>query len=295
MTLLAPRASTNDQPQLIEHTTTHHTAYADVLTSINIHSLLQIMNAAFNILPNVLGATTHTLLITITISFVLFKVLFSSLKNTTVRETRNSNEIKSNPTRKKERRKGKRRTQRKRKERHNANDNEGQSSPNGSSFVEIFHELVVSYFSSKDTAAVDRPIVQFVGMDCEMVGYGRKGSLSMLARCSLVTLSYENSKDDDDSSAATPKIKVLYDVYVKPTKNVTDYRTQYSGIIPEHLESADAVNWEVCQSQVKRILKSNSEKTVILVGHALKNDFEVLRYWVSGSLFKFTLHINSMQ
>jgi DNA polymerase III epsilon subunit-like protein len=132
-------------------------------------------------------------------------------------------------------------------------------------------------------------------MDCEMVGYGRKGSLSMLARCSLVTLSYENSKDDDDSSAATPKIKVLYDVYVKPTKNVTDYRTQYSGIIPEHLESADAVNWEVCQSQVKRILKSNSEKTVILVGHALKNDFEVLRYWVSGSLFKFTLHINSMQ
>lgn len=114
--------------------------------------------------------------------------------------------------------------------------------------------------------------IKFVAMDCEMVGYGRKGINSMLARCSLVTIEYGDGG---------PRIKVLYDAYVKPTKNITDYRTKWSGITPAHLESANAVTFDRCRSKVISLLKSTEDQEVILVGHALKNDFQVLRYWVS--------------
>lgn len=195
-----------------------------------------------------------------------------------------SNEVKLKSSRKKGGGKGKRR---KRKESAKEGKEETASNNNGYWFVQRIHESFALYFSSTstETTNANRPTVQFIGMDCEMVGYGRKGTRSMLARCSLVTLSDEISTTDSDAIAVpAPKIKVLYDVYVKPTKHITDYRTQYSGIIPKHLESENAVNWEVCQSQVKRILKSSDEKIVILVGHALKNDYQVLKYWVSSFL-----------
>lgn len=54
----------------------------------------------------------------------------------------------------------------------------------------------------------------YVALDCEMVGAGPKGCISILARVSIVDY-YGN---------------VLLDEYVKPTKVVTDYRTKISGI-----------------------------------------------------------------
>jgi hypothetical protein len=126
------------------------------------------------------------------------------------------------------------------------------------------------------------PSISFVAMDCEMVGIGRQGINSMLARCSLVTIIDDESKiDGENDEDFKPRINVLYDVYVKPTKHITDYRTEYSGITPEHLESDDAVNYEVCRSKIISLLKPTEDKIVVLVGHALKNDFEVLGYWVS--------------
>ena len=136
-----------------------------------------------------------------------------------------------------------------------------------------------------------------------MVGYGRQGINSMLARCSLVTIdeinhdgdngknstcnSYNNSDGNGDGDIhsdayeISPTINVLYDVYVKPTKNITDYRTEYSGITPDHLLREDAVTFEVCRSKVMALLKPSEDRIFVLVGHALKNDFQVLRYWVS--------------
>jgi len=75
-----------------------------------------------------------------------------------------------------------------------------------------------------------------IAMDCEMVGTGRRGMNSMLARCSLVTV----HKHPD----GTNQISCIYDKYVKPTRNVTDYRTQWSGITPELLKSDGVVPFE---------------------------------------------------
>jgi hypothetical protein len=135
------------------------------------------------------------------------------------------------------------------------------------------------------------PTIQFIAMDCEMVGYGKNGSKSLLARCSLVTLSETEPMNllDHDTDETRLQIEVLYDVYVKPTKNVTDYRTQYSGITKEHLWRDDAVSWDVCHSHVKKVLKSTEDKRVVLIGHGLENDFQVLNYWVS---LQYILYIN---
>lgn len=92
----------------------------------------------------------------------------------------------------------------------------------------------------------------------------------MLARCSLVTLK-------EESEGKGNKIKVLYDAYVKPTKNVTDYRTKWSGITRERLEKDDVITLRQCRMDVLSFLSSSPDgRTIVLVGHALQNDFDVL-------------------
>jgi len=63
---------------------------------------------------------------------------------------------------------------------------------------------------------------KFVAIDCEMVGGGPRGQVSMLARCSVV--SYEGD--------------VVFDEFVRPDKPVTCYRTRWSGIRPRDLDNA---------------------------------------------------------
>ena len=113
--------------------------------------------------------------------------------------------------------------------------------------------------------------ILFVGMDCEMVGVGPGGIASILARCTLITL-VTDKKDHRE------KVKVLYDVHVKPTKKVTDYRTKYSGITYKRLKRDDVITFDECKANVLRILSTTANgRKVVLVGHALENDFLVLQ------------------
>lgn len=63
-------------------------------------------------------------------------------------------------------------------------------------------------------------LTKALGMDCEMVGVGPTGEDSIVARVSIVNQFG----------------KCVYDKYVKPTQQVTDYRTAVSGIRPENLK-----------------------------------------------------------
>lgn len=87
-----------------------------------------------------------------------------------------------------------------------------------------------------------------------MVGIGPNGRDHMLARVSIVNESGE----------------IILDKYVKPTQQVVDYRTKFSGITPIHLENAHT--FAEVQAEVIKI-KCNR----IVVGHALHNDFKVLK------------------
>ncbi|KAF6204565.1 hypothetical protein GE061_018725 [Apolygus lucorum] len=111
------------------------------------------------------------------------------------------------------------------------------------------------YFTPRKNAT-DSSVPKFtkvVGMDCEMVGIGEDGRDSILARVSIVNGLGE----------------CIYDKYVKPRETVTDYRTYVSGIREEDV--ANGEEFEVVQKEVADILRRR-----ILVGHALKNDLEVL-------------------
>ena len=76
-----------------------------------------------------------------------------------------------------------------------------------------------------------------VSLDCEMVGTGSAGDFSMLARCSVVNYCGN----------------VLYDSYVAPMDKITDYRTKFSGIIPQHLRGGMLII-KVCQEKQHSLL-----------------------------------------
>ncbi|NWH38595.1 AEN nuclease, partial [Chloropsis hardwickii] len=97
---------------------------------------------------------------------------------------------------------------------------------------------------------------KYVAIDCEMVGTGPQGKLSELARCSVVN--YEGD--------------VVYDKYVRPELPIVDYRTRWSGITKQHMKNA--IPFKAAQAEILKILKDK-----IVVGHAIHNDFQALKYF----------------
>ena len=157
-----------------------------------------------------------------------------------------------------------------------------------------------------------------VGLDCEMVGGGRGGWKSLLARCSVVTLdsvATENYKSSSYYDQIITSMKastntnsqpqaigqqhtnnlncrlnenliVLYDKYVIPKGKITDYRTEWSGITKDTYSSQSSssqqsspipiVSFHQCQNEITQLFSSIHGRRVVVVGHALENDFEAL-------------------
>lgn len=95
---------------------------------------------------------------------------------------------------------------------------------------------------------------QYIAIDCEMVGVGPPPySASQLARVSIVNFHGA----------------LLYDSYVKPVEPVGDYRTWVSGITAANLRSARPL--EEVNEALSMLMKDR-----ILVGHAIRNDLNVI-------------------
>ncbi|KAM5156682.1 interferon-stimulated 20 kDa exonuclease-like 2 isoform 1-T2 [Mantella aurantiaca] len=114
----------------------------------------------------------------------------------------------------------------------------------------------LSEYESGLPSASSAPSYKIVAIDCEMVGTGPKGSISALARCSVI--GYHGD--------------VVYDKYVRPANPVTDYRTKWSGIRREHL--VNAIPFVTAQKEILKILHGK-----IVIGHAIQNDYKALGYF----------------
>jgi len=93
-----------------------------------------------------------------------------------------------------------------------------------------------------------------VALDCEMVGVGPGGKISVLARVSVVDY-HGNS---------------LFDSFVRVEERITDYRTHVSGVTERDLKNG--VDFGIVRKSVKQILKNK-----IIVGHGLENDLRALK------------------
>lgn len=101
---------------------------------------------------------------------------------------------------------------------------------------------------------INNQLTTELAIDCEMVeATDKRKRYSVLARVSIVNSNCEP----------------LLDTYVDPLCKISDFRTPYSGIRPEHLENAPTVH-EVRNCVVSLV----SGRT--LIGHDLKQDLAVL-------------------
>jgi len=93
-----------------------------------------------------------------------------------------------------------------------------------------------------------------------MVGVGLGGVKSVLGQVSVIN----------------EHLNVVYTSYCRPTETVTDYRTQWSGLTEVHLR--DAPSFEEVQKKVVELFGTGTDdRRVVMTGHGLENDLEVLR------------------
>ena len=79
-----------------------------------------------------------------------------------------------------------------------------------------------------------------------------------------------NAKWLESFNLSTVKFAFIrYDKYVKPEVDITDYRTELSGITAEKLSEKGEPLQKV-QKEVAQLLKGR-----VVIGHAIPNDFKV--------------------
>lgn len=110
-------------------------------------------------------------------------------------------------------------------------------------------------------------ITRIIALDCEMVGAGEGGKRDVLARVSIVN-SFGN---------------VLLDEYIVPEETIVDYRTEVSGIRPNHLASGKP--YKEVRNRVRDIISKR-----IIVGHGLETDLKALQLKVSKKFLRDSAH-----
>eukprot|EP00116_Pleurobrachia_bachei_P009370 sb/3469632/ len=102
----------------------------------------------------------------------------------------------------------------------------------------------------------ERIPANILALDCEMVGVGNFWEEeNALARCSIVD--YYG--------------RVVYDEYIRPEKHICDHRTKFSGVTKEDM--LNAVPFLEARRDIVQMIRGK-----YIIGHDLKNDFDVLCY-----------------
>ncbi|XP_058082594.1 RNA exonuclease 4-like [Magnolia sinica] len=108
---------------------------------------------------------------------------------------------------------------------------------------------------------------QVVALACKMVGGGNDGSLDLCGRVCLI--------DEDE--------KIIFQTYIKPNAQVTNYRYETTGIRAEYLHDAMPLKQVarkiqdfLCNGEALWKIRNKGGKARILVGHGLDHDLQCL-------------------
>lgn len=142
----------------------------------------------------------------------------------------------------------------------------GRNAKQGNTFLHPCPKRVSKSTKGLSKSKKERRHKKVVALDCEMVGVGPM-KVSVLARVSIVNY----------------RGLCVFDTFVKVEEPVTDYRTEFSGIRREDLESKEALPFGEVRTRVRKILSR-----AILVGHGLENDLAVLNLSKAPSLIRDT-------
>ncbi|KAL7100716.1 hypothetical protein ACP275_08G012000 [Erythranthe tilingii] len=119
----------------------------------------------------------------------------------------------------------------------------------------------------QDELRIDNTRAKTVSLACKMVGGGTDGSLDLCARVCL-TDEYE---------------KIIFQTYVKPHLQVTNYRYETTGIRPEYLRDAmplrqvqRKIQDYLCNGEPIWQIRTRGGKARILIGHGLDHDLKCL-------------------
>ncbi|KAK6588367.1 hypothetical protein RS030_6847 [Cryptosporidium xiaoi] len=107
-----------------------------------------------------------------------------------------------------------------------------------------------------------------ISIDCEMVGCGTKGEISILGRIAVVN----------------DRMELLMDAFVRPSRRVTNFRTRWSGLTWNVLKNGEP--FESIRSRFLQIVdhyKKTSSAGLVFVGHDVSNDFKVIEWSPSDS------------
>ncbi|KAL3906260.1 MAG: hypothetical protein SGILL_009343 [Bacillariaceae sp.] len=136
--------------------------------------------------------------------------------------------------------------------------NTGPVAPPQSTSIQKKHALIIAPDHTSTSAKKTNNFMahRCVALDCEMVGVGPGGKISVLARVSVVD--WYGRK--------------ILDSFVHVEERVTDYRTHVSGVTEKDLKGPKALNFGLVRKQVKQLMKNK-----IIVGHGLENDLRALK------------------
>ncbi|EEA06915.1 exonuclease family protein [Cryptosporidium muris RN66] len=112
-----------------------------------------------------------------------------------------------------------------------------------------------------------------LSVDCEMVGCGDKGQISVLGRIAVVN----------------DKLELLMDTFVRPSYRVTNFRTKWSGLTWNDLKDGEC--FETVRQRFLHIVehyREHSEYGLVIVGHDVSNDLQVLDWKPSDTEIRDT-------
>ncbi|KAJ5651902.1 hypothetical protein N7507_009328 [Penicillium longicatenatum] len=143
----------------------------------------------------------------------------------------------------------------------------------------LSHRFTIPYGGTAkrmNTTKKSIPLGELVTLPTPSPGQSKRKAIAM--DCEMVTLSGGRSELAFLTALDFLTGEILIDHYVQPRGEVVNWNTSYSGVtrraMAEAMRTGKGLQWEEARDRLRSIADSDT----VLIGHALQNDLNVLRF-----------------